>query len=119
MSRLEVHRCVEAIGRHGRQFVPRIEAGTLRTFTAADAQTRQKYLAGSEPVEAGRRGSDVSLPPRIVLAEYPKALRTHPALGFYVKEAGKTRAKRVRTYPAMVAAVQGPDGQAVTRTART
>ena len=50
----------------------------------------------------------------IVLAEYPKVLRTHHALGFYVKEEGKARARLVRTYPAMVAAVQRPDGHAVT-----
>ena len=66
------------------------------------------------PIEAGDAVATYLSRRGIVLAEYPKALRTHPALGFYVKEAGKTRAKRVRTYPAMVAAVQGPDGQAVT-----
>src|SRR5450631_927674 len=66
------------------------------------------------PIEAGDAVATYLYRRGIVLAEYPKALRTHPALGFYVKEAGRTRAKRVRTYPAMLAAVQGPDGQAVT-----
>lgn len=49
----------------------------------------------------------------IVLEAYPEVLRTHRALGFYVKEEGASRAKPVREYPAMLALVQGPDGQAV------
>lgn len=50
----------------------------------------------------------------IALTEYPKVLRTHRALGYYVKEAGAKRAKLVRNYPAMLAAVQGAAGQVVT-----
>jgi putative DNA primase/helicase len=80
---------------------------------------RMRKLAKSiwqeaNPIEAGDAVATYLSRRGIVLAEYPKVLRTHPALGFYVKEAGTTRAKRVRTYPAMLAAVQGPDGQAVT-----
>ena len=79
---------------------------------------RMRKLAKSiwqeaHPVAAGDAVATICAP-RIVLAEYPKALRTHPALGFDVKEAGRTRAKRCVRYPAMVAAVRGPDGHAVT-----
>jgi putative DNA primase/helicase len=80
---------------------------------------RMRKLAKSiwqeaKPIEAGDAVATYLSRRGIALAEYPKALRTHPALGFYVKEAGRTRSKLVRTYAAMVAAVQGPDGHAVT-----
>ena len=48
----------------------------------------------------------------LVLAQYPRALRCHPALGYYEKtESG--RARKMAQYGAMVACVQGPDGHAV------
>lgn len=68
----------------------------------------------AKPVEAGDAVATYLARRGIVLAEYPAVLRTHGALGYYVKQPGQTRAKRVRTYAAMVAAVQGPDGQLVT-----
>ena len=47
------------------------------------------------------------------LASYPQVLRLHPALGFYEKDAsGKSR--KVAEYPAMLACIQGPEGNAVT-----
>ena len=47
------------------------------------------------------------------LSEYPKVLRTHPALGYYEKDdAGKSR--KVAEYPAMLACIQGADGHAIT-----
>lgn len=47
------------------------------------------------------------------LATYPKALRFHPALGYYDKDAaGKSH--KVAEYPAMLACIQGADGLAVT-----
>jgi len=45
---------------------------------------------------------------------YPKTLRFHPALGYYEKQSGQKRSKLIATYPAMLACVQGIDGQAVT-----
>lgn len=49
----------------------------------------------------------------LALAEYPKVLRFHPALGYYDKDAsGKSR--KVAEYPAMLACIQGSDGHAVT-----
>jgi len=68
----------------------------------------------SKPVEAGDAVATYLSHRGIVLHAYPPALRTHSALGYYVKEAGQTRAKRVGTYAAMVAAVHGADDQMVT-----
>jgi putative DNA primase/helicase len=45
---------------------------------------------------------------------YPRALRCHPALGYYEKLAGQPRSKKVADHPAMIACVQGSDGHAVT-----
>ncbi len=49
----------------------------------------------------------------LALADYPKVLRFHPALGYYEKDvAGKSR--KIAEYPAMLACIQGVDGHAVT-----
>jgi putative DNA primase/helicase len=40
--------------------------------------------------------------------------RNEAALGFYVKKEGEKKSKFARSYPAMIAAVQGQDGHAVT-----
>jgi len=45
---------------------------------------------------------------------YPRSLRFHPALGYYEKQAGQQRSKKIAEYPAMLACVQGSDGHAVT-----
>jgi putative DNA primase/helicase len=45
---------------------------------------------------------------------YPHTLRFHPALGYFVKSPGKQRSEKIAEYPAMLALVQGSDGQAVT-----
>jgi len=79
----------------------------MRELAAGIWQEAKPVAAGDEVATyLSRRG--------IALSEYPQALRTHPALGYYVKEAGQTRARRVRTYAAMVAAVQGSDAELVT-----
>jgi putative DNA primase/helicase len=49
----------------------------------------------------------------LVMGAYPRSLRFHPALGFYEKQPGDQRAKKVADYPAMIALVQGPDDHAV------
>ena len=47
------------------------------------------------------------------MAEYPKVLRFHPALGYFEKaESGRSR--KLRDYPALLACIQGADGHAVT-----
>jgi len=79
----------------------------MRRLAKGIWQEAQPIAAGDAVATyLGRRG--------LALVEYPRVLRTHPALGFYVKVPGRMRSKLIRTYPAMVAAVQGPDGHAVT-----
>lgn len=68
----------------------------------------------AKPVAAADAVATYLLGRGIELTAYPPALRTHPALGFYVKEEGELRAKQQRTYPAMVALVQDSAGRAVT-----
>lgn len=48
------------------------------------------------------------------LDAYPRTLRFHPALGYFEKQVGQARAKKVAEFPAMLACVQGSDGHAVT-----
>jgi putative DNA primase/helicase len=48
------------------------------------------------------------------MPHYPKVLRFHPTLGFYVKEESKSRSKLVRTYPAMLAKVDDQDAHGIT-----
>ena len=50
----------------------------------------------------------------LALDPYPPTLRCHPSLGYYRRDAGAARAQKVAEYPAMLACVQGPDGNAVT-----
>lgn len=50
----------------------------------------------------------------IALDVYPKTLRFHPALGYFEKQDGQQRSRKVAEYPAMIACVQGADGHAVT-----
>lgn len=47
------------------------------------------------------------------IVEYPKVLRFHPALGYFEKDASGT-SRKVADYPAMLACIQGSDGQVVT-----
>ena len=46
------------------------------------------------------------------LSAYPRTLRFHPALGYYEKDAAG-KSKKLRSYPAMLACIQGADGHAV------
>lgn len=74
----------------------------------------QRIWEAAQPVATGDEVATYLARRGIVLPEYPKVLRTHRALGYYVKEPGSKRAKLVRNYPAMLAAMQGADGQVVT-----
>jgi putative DNA primase/helicase len=74
----------------------------------------ERIWAEAAPVATGDEVATYLARRGIVLSEYPKVLRTHGALGYFVKEPGSKRAKLVRNYPAMLAAVQGPGGQVVT-----
>src|ERR1700674_5626756 len=57
-------------------------------FTAADAQTRQKYLAGSDSDRSGRCGSDVPVPPRDRLGRVPEGLAYASRVGV-LREGGR------------------------------
>ena len=84
---------------------------------AAPASMRQlaeRIWAAAQPVAAGDEVATYLAQRGIELREYPQVLRTHAALGYYIKESGARRAKLVRSYPAMLAAVQGQGGQLVT-----
>jgi putative DNA primase/helicase len=50
----------------------------------------------------------------LAMDAYPQALRCHPSLGYYVRDDGNARARRVGAHPAMLACVQDADGQAIT-----
>jgi putative DNA primase/helicase len=95
--------------------------GTLLTSTqpgAAPLAERMKKLARkiwgeAVPVTPGDEvdrylsGRGLSLP------TYPDVLRFHPALGYFEKtEGGKSR--KIAEYPAMLARVDGVDGEAIT-----
>jgi putative DNA primase/helicase len=91
----------------------------VQPFAACRSLTGMRELAAdiwqeAKPVEAGDEVATYLARRGIALSEYPRALRTHPALGYYVKQAGQARSQRVRTYAAMVAAVQGADGRLAT-----
>ncbi len=48
------------------------------------------------------------------LPDYPKTLRFHPCLGYYEKDPLSGKSQKLREYPAMLACIQGADGQAIT-----
>lgn len=50
----------------------------------------------------------------LCLDAYPEVLRCHLSLGYYAREEGQSRSRRVASYPAMIAAVQDRQGQIVT-----
>ena len=89
-----------------------------RTLSADPSAEQMKKLARkiwdeAVPVQAGDEVDRYLTGRSLGMATYPKALRLHPALGFYEKDtAGKSR--KVAEYPAMLACIQGPDGHAVT-----
>jgi putative DNA primase/helicase len=96
------------------QGLERTQPGAGAASPQGMRQLADRIWQEAKAVEAGDAVATYLAGRGIALAEYPRALRTHGALGYYVKQAGQTRAKRLRTYAAMVAAVQDRDGQMVT-----
>lgn len=90
----------------------------LRMVSTEPSAERMKKLAKriwdeGKPVGAGDEVDRYLGGRGLSLATYPRALRLHPALGFYERDAaGKSR--KVAEYAAMLACIQGPDGHAVT-----
>lgn len=89
-----------------------------RAATAEPSPDRMKRLAQkiwdeAKPVQPGDVVDSYLGNRGLSLPAYPKALRLHPALGYYEKDlTGKSR--KVAEYAAMLACIQGPDGHAVT-----
>ena len=102
----EVERCVGAVLSAPRPALAEPAPDRMKKLAQKIWDEAKPVLPG-DPVDSylGNRG--LSLP------AYPKALRLHPALGFYEKDlTGKSR--KVAEYAAMLACIQGPDGHAVT-----
>lgn len=87
--------------------------------TTGPTPARMKALAKriwdeASPVVAGDEVDCYLRQRGLQMAAYPPSLRCHPSLGYYVKEEGSSKSKKVAEYPALLACVQGQDGQAVT-----
>jgi putative DNA primase/helicase len=87
--------------------------------TPAPTPERMKKLAKqiwdeAAPVVAGDEVDRYLRHRGLQMTCYPASLRCHPCLGYYVKEEGSSKSKKVAEYPALLACVQGPDGHAIT-----
>jgi len=115
----EVERCVGTLplapARTGRA-APAERMGQLaqrlwdeaRPVTPGDEVDR--YLQGRKLGPVGKaRAADLPGPARVA---YPSALRLHPALGYYERDANG-RNRQVASHPAMLAAITAPDGRLV------
>ena len=92
---------------------------TKRPQTNAASPLRMKQLAQRIWNEARSvtPGDDVDRYLRnrgVQMEKYPRSLRCHPALDYFVKKGTDKRSTKVAQYPAMLACVQGRDGHAVT-----
>jgi len=74
----------------------------------------QRIWLEARPVAAGDEVERYLANRGLRLPAYPRTLRFHPALGYFEKQTGQQRAKKIGEYPAMLACVQGVDGHAVT-----
>jgi putative DNA primase/helicase len=84
--------------------------------TASSGKLRallQKTWDEARPVVAGDPVGRCLASRGLALTEYPKCLRFHPSLGYFVKDENK-RAKLVSTHPAMLAKVTDPSGKPLT-----
>lgn len=102
----EVERCVGTVRPRLRMVSTEPSAERMKKLAKRIWDEGKSVVAGDE-VDRYLGGRGLSL------AAYPRALRLHPALGFYERDAaGKSR--KVAEYAAMLACIQGPDGHAVT-----
>lgn len=74
----------------------------------------QRIWHEAKPVTAGDDVDRYLRNRGLHLSIYPRSLRFHPALGYFEKQTGQQRSKKIAEYPAMLACVQGADGHAVT-----
>ena len=92
-----------------------IRSGSRSSEPSADLMKKlaKRMWDEAKPVTQGDEVDRYLCNRGLSLREYPKVLRFHPALGYYEKDdAGKSR--KVAEYPAMLACIQGADGQAAT-----
>ncbi|CAM5779298.1 DUF7146 domain-containing protein [Rhizobacter fulvus] len=102
----EVERCVGAVRPPPRMVSAEPSAERMKKLAKRIWDEGKPVVAGDE-VDRYLSGRGLSL------AAYPRALRMHPALGFYERDtSGKSR--KVAEYAAILACIQGPDGHAVT-----
>ncbi|MRV70559.1 zinc-binding protein [Duganella sp. FT92W] len=73
----------------------------------------RKIWAEAEPLRHGDECTRYLARRGLELSEYPATLRFHPSLGYYV-DGGNGKPLRVRDYPALLASVQGPEGEMIT-----
>lgn len=107
----------ELLGRVESQ-VGKVQA-TKRPESSAVSPLRMKQLAQriwneAQPVTPGDEVDRYLRNRGVWMERYPRSLRCHPALGYFVKQGTDKRSTKVAEYPAMLACVQGPDGHAVT-----
>lgn len=102
----QVERCIGAVRPPPRMVSAEPSAERMKKLAKRIWDEGKPVVAGDE-VDCYLSGRGLSL------AAYPRALRLHPALGFYERDtSGKSR--KVAEYAAMLACIQGPDGHAVT-----
>ena len=92
---------------------------TKRPQTNAVSPLRMKQLAQriwneARPVTPGDDVDRYLRNRGVQMEKYPRSLRCHPALDYFVKKGTDKRSTKVAQYPAMLACVQGRDGHAVT-----
>ena len=74
----------------------------------------QRIWSEARPIKAGDEVDQYLRNRGLQMPAYPRSLRFHPALGYYEKQIGQPRSRKVAEYGAMLACVQGCDGLAVT-----
>lgn len=79
--------------------------------TVDRSATLQKLWQESRPIEPGDPVAQYMARRGIALADYPAALRMHPALPYWHEVHGHPC--KLASYPAMIAAVQSPEGLSV------
>jgi putative DNA primase/helicase len=91
---------------------PPAQAGATEPSPDRMRQLVQRIWEEAQPIAAGDPVDRYLSSRGLVLDRYPAVLRLHPNLGYYRKdESGKSR--KIAEYPAMLASIQGPQGNVV------
>lgn len=107
--------CVKAIEAHlgtpqGACEVPRgaTEDSSRMQSLVRSLWDESRPITPGDPVDQYLRARGLGM------SAYPQALRLHASLGYYTRDAGQTRSRKVASFPAMVAAVHDLEGRLVT-----